>query len=173
MTRHRHRHRLLLAGILILAATLRLIGLGWGSRHRALGDESDFVDNVAQMLVHHDLDHRFYEYPGFFLYLLAPGQWLTGAPYNTFPAYLAGRLLVVGFGVASVGLVYLLGLRLRDQRTGLVAALLLAVSPVDVDTAHMIRTDVPLETFLLLGLLALLLDVVEQTREDNGVSPLG
>ncbi len=136
---------------------LRLVGLGWGERHRALGDESDFVDHVARMLVHHDLDHRFYEYPGFFLYLLAPGQWLTGAPYNAFPAYLAGRLLVVGFGVASVGLVYLLGLRLRDRSTGLVAALLLAVSPVDVETAHMVRTDVPLETFLLLGLLALLL----------------
>src|SRR5262245_6404548 len=117
-------------------------------------DERYFVDNVALMIANRDLDHRFYEYPGLFFYLLLPGALIAGGEPPAPEPYLAARSTVAVLGVASVGLLYLLGTRVAGRRVGLVAAAFLAVSPVAVQTAHMVRPDVALETFVLLALLA-------------------
>jgi hypothetical protein len=138
--------------VLAVAAALRFTGLGWGLRHPPHVDEQPFVHWTFVMLRHADLDHRFYEYPGLFFYLLAPA--LALIPKGGAAAYLAARAVVASFGVASVGLVYLLGRALRCPRAGLLAAAVLAVSPNEVRVAHMIRPDVVLEAFALLALLA-------------------
>ena len=146
---------MVLASVLALAAVLRFGGLGWGLRHQPHIDERYFVDNVGWMLAHRDLDHRFDEYPGLVFYVLAPVLAWFGPPQFGADAYLAARAVVAVFGVASVGLVYLLGVRLAGPATGLAAALILAVSPVEVQTAHMVRPDVVLEAFVLIALLGL------------------
>src|SRR5207245_9420354 len=148
------RARALLASILVLAAALRLTSLGWGLRHLPDLDERWFVENVGRMLAARDLDHRFYEYPGLFFYLLAPVLAFLHPPDFGPGAYLAARAVVAAFGVASVGLTYLLGRHLGGRAAGLAACLLVAVSPVEVFTAHMLRPDVALETFVLLAFLA-------------------
>lgn len=134
---------------------LRFGGLGWGLRHAPHIDERYFVENVGWMLAHRDLDHRFDEYPGLFFYALTPVLAWFDPPRLGPDSYLAARAMVAAFGVASVGLVYVLGVRLGGFRTGLVAALLLAVSPVEVQTAHMVRPDIALECFVLAALLAM------------------
>ena len=144
-----------IAAILLLAAGLRFFGLSWGLRHTPHVDERYFVDSVGSMLYHGDLDHRFYEYPGLFLYLLAPVQALADPSGPGATAYLAGRGLVAAFGVLSVALVYVLGSRVAGDTAGVAAALLLAVSPVEVHTAHSIRPDVVLEAFVLATCLAI------------------
>jgi 4-amino-4-deoxy-L-arabinose transferase-like glycosyltransferase len=148
------REALLLTLILAVAAVLRLEGLAWGLRHPPHVDEQPFVHWTLAMLGNHDLDHRYYEYPGLLFYLLAPALWLckAGGP----SPYLAGRVLVVAFSLVSVVLVYRIATRLFGSWAGVTAAALLAVSPTEVRLAHMIRPDVVLETFVLLALLAAL-----------------
>lgn len=151
--RDRWREALVLASLLALAAVLRFGALGWGLRHEPHIDERYFVENVGWMLAHRDLDHRFDEYPGLVFHLLTPVLAWFDPPRFGAEAYLAARAVIAAFGVASVGLVYVLGARLAGAATGLVAALLLAVSPTEVQTAHMVRPDVVLEAFALASLL--------------------
>ena len=141
--------------VTILAAALRFTGLGFGLHHRPYPDERVFVENAHRMVAERSLDHRYYEYPGLIFGLLAPGLAVVGADRPPGPeAYLAARAIVAGFGVASVFLVAVLGRRLMGPVGAGAAALLLAVSPVAVDAAHMVKPDVMLEAFVLLAFLA-------------------
>jgi hypothetical protein len=145
----------LLIAILALAAALRFTALGWGLRHTPHWDERVFVENARAMVVEHSLDHRYYEYPGLFFDLLAPIFALLPRRLLESPAaYAVARGLIAAFGVVSVALVSVLGTRLAGAWAGLAAGLLLAVSPLEVVTAHTVRPDVALEAFVLLGLLA-------------------
>lgn len=113
------------------------------------------MENTAQMVVHRDLDHRFYEYPGLVFYLFLPFFTWIGVQLPPGPeAYLFARAIVAGFGVLSVALVYRLGTGLLGVRGGLAAACFLAVSPLDVETAHLVRPDVILQCFVLMALIA-------------------
>jgi 4-amino-4-deoxy-L-arabinose transferase-like glycosyltransferase len=160
------RLSLALTAILGLAAALRFIGLSWGLRHPPQSDESVFVASVAQMIRLHDLDQRFYEYPGlFFLLLRVPLSLLPPEALGSSAAYLAARATVAAFGVLSVFLVWLLARRLVSPESGLVAALILAVAPVEVGTAHMVRPDVVLEALALLFLLVLCGSTREPLRD--------
>ena len=156
MTRHRRAHYIALIGILALATGLRVYGLSWGLRHIPHEDERHFVDNTRRMLAQGDFDHLFYEYPGlsFYIFRTALAFLPPSAPRSM--SYLAARGVVAAFGVLSVVLVYLLGRRMASPGVGLVAALFTAVSPVEVQTAHMVRPDVLLETFSLAGFLTFL-----------------
>lgn len=144
-----------LLAILVLAAALRFSGLGFGLRHPPHSDERVFVESVQQMMAAGDLDHRYYEYPGLVFYLLMPVLWLW--PGGTEPgpaAYLAARALIAASGVLACGLLHRLGRELAGPRPAFLAGLLLAVSPVAVETAHTLRPDVVLQALALLALLA-------------------
>jgi 4-amino-4-deoxy-L-arabinose transferase-like glycosyltransferase len=148
--------RAALFGVLLLAAALRIAGLGWGLRHPPHPDEAVFVDNVALMIRSGDLDHRYYQYPGLFFYMLYPLVFFLPHDPPGPSTYLAARALVAAFGVAACALADTLGRKVAGPRAGLLAALLLAVSPVAVETAHMVRPDVVLQAFTIAALLAFL-----------------
>jgi len=69
---------------------------------------------------------------------------------------LLGRAVSVALGVATVYLVYRLGVRLRDRWTGRVAAVGLAVTFGFVESAHTINEDIPMVFLLLVALLCCL-----------------
>jgi 4-amino-4-deoxy-L-arabinose transferase-like glycosyltransferase len=145
---------LALAALLLLALALRLTGLSWGLRHTPEVDERYFVESTALMLERGDLDHRFHEYPGLFFYMLAPALAPLEPPRTGPEAYLTARTVVALLGVLNVALAFLLGRRLAGDAAGLMAAALLAMSPLEIQTAHQVRPDVALGVLATLALLA-------------------
>jgi dolichyl-phosphate-mannose-protein mannosyltransferase/F5/8 type C domain-containing protein len=147
----------ILAVILVVAAVLRLIGLDWGLRHPPHGDESAFVLNVHRMIAEGGFDHRYYEYPGLFFYILYPFLRLVmGADPPTPTGYLAARAVVAGCGVAGVALQFAFARHLMAVGPALLSAALLAVSLVAVQTAHSVRPDVALQALYLVALIAMM-----------------
>ena len=152
--------------LLVAAAALRFTALGFGLRHPPFVDEVYFVQSVSRMLAERTLDHGFYEYPGLFSTLLVPALAFVSPPRLGPSAYLLSRGVVAAFSVLSVALCARLAQRLwGGLAPALVAAALLAVSPVEVETAHMVRPDVVLATFVLFSSL-LLLGVGDETKGD-------
>jgi hypothetical protein len=137
----------LLVLALLVSAFFRLSGLSWGLRHPVHRDEQDFVGRVVEMVRAGDLDHRWYQYPGLFLYMLGAGVALLGPERAGGPdAYWISRVIVASFGVLNTGLLYTLGTRLIGIWGGFAAALLLAMSPIDVDAFHQVRADIVIQT---------------------------
>ena len=158
--------RVIFGLLLVAAAALRFTALGFGLRHPPFVDEVYFVQSVSRMLAERTLDHGFYEYPGLFSTLLVPALAFLSPPRLGPSAYLLSRGVVAAFSVLSVALCARLAQRLwGGLAPALVAAALLAVSPVEVETAHMVRPDVVLATFVLFSSL-LLLGVGDETKGD-------
>ena len=134
------------AGLTVLALLLRLHNLGYESLDI---DEADVVAYALQDWP--GLLHRFLQ-PGETgpLYLLLLRLWVTAAGHSE----LALRLFSVLPAVASVPALYLLGRRLVDERSGLVAAALLTLSTYHIYFAQMTKMYALL---LLLALLSCLL----------------
>lgn len=161
-----------LIAIVALGAYLRFTGLAWGARHPLHSDERVYVENVVAMLDSGDFDHRFYTYPGLFYYLLRGAlSPLSIEARHSSDAYVLARAVVVCFGLLHIALLALVGARLFGVEAGLVAALLAAVSPVDVDTAHQVRPDVILQIFGL-GAIVLLPRLGNRLRWDVGAGVL-
>ncbi|MET0553223.1 MAG: glycosyltransferase family 39 protein, partial [Vicinamibacteria bacterium] len=146
--------RLALAGIVVLALALRLVGLSAGLRHPPHNDERVFVENAHRMAAERSLDHGFYEYPGLAFFLLAPVEGAFGETPPGPRAYYAARALVAVTGGLVCLLLFRLGSGIAGPGAGLVAALFGAVSPVAVETAHQFRPDVLLQAATVLALLA-------------------
>ncbi len=144
--------RILPLGLVLLAAVLMLPGLSafdfWGS------DEARYAQASREILdsgdwLHLTVNGRPYaKKPPLLMWLQAATASVTG-DLTELEARLPGALA----GVATVLLVYLLGLTLFDRRAALLAALFLAVTPVFVKEARTARMDVLLTFFVCLSFL--------------------
>jgi 4-amino-4-deoxy-L-arabinose transferase-like glycosyltransferase len=148
------RHNALLLAIIIVAAALRLYGLGWGIPDLVHPDYSYHPDEALQILWARWLSEgELYVYQ--FIYggtlhytmlnayhhighALAPA--LHGAN-ELADAILAGRFLVTAASLLTVLLTYESGRRLFGTGAGLLGALLLALAPVHVFLAQNVRPD--------------------------------
>jgi 4-amino-4-deoxy-L-arabinose transferase-like glycosyltransferase len=146
------RRYLLPGAILLLALALRLAWIAYAHPNPNDGrfDDTLFYDHAAQALAAGK------GYPGFFDAQTA--GWPPGYPLLLAGIYkavghdfLAPRLLNVFAGVATCLLVYLVGARVFDRRTGLLGAFLLSIFP-----SHIFRTTL-LMTETLTGLVVVLL----------------
>jgi Dolichyl-phosphate-mannose-protein mannosyltransferase len=163
---------LLLVGICVLAAVLRLVGLQYGLPAVYNPDEVSIMARALSFAKGTLNPHNFL-YPTFYFYVLfvCVGAylallWLTGRVsslaalqqrYFTDPIgiYTTGRALGAATGVATVFLLHRLTARLTDQRTALGAALFLAVAPLHVRDAHYVKHDVPATLAVVAAYLAL------------------
>jgi hypothetical protein len=163
------------AVIVLYALWSRLSTLAWDASHGPDGYEDHFVRAVLSILGDGSLNHRYHPYPGFFLYMLL-GAYLiafvtgVGARLGTTLADIPGshflemgRGLVAGFGVLNVVLAYPLGRAWFNERVGLFASALVAISYLELYTSHYIRPDIVLETFFIGSLLLMFLHLERGT----------
>jgi len=139
-----------LAAVLFLGLLLRLAPWGF---NRFLEDEALYAYWGLQIASGADpmLDEEPVDKPPLHPYTLAL-SFLLSAPHDDAGRETAARLPSLLASMASIVLVYALGRRLFDGRTGLFAALLLAISPFDILFASTAFTD-PLMIALVLGAL--------------------
>jgi len=156
-----------LVAILLLGLILRLWGINFGLPYTIAPDEPTHFKIALQFFQTGDLNPHWLNYPTLMFYLnaiaLVP-YYLVGKGLGVFsvPAdipppivvtmgvgalqvpseFLYSRVLTALFGVASIGLVYILARQMRLPEWGsLVASFLFAISPADVYNSHLIRPD--------------------------------
>jgi 4-amino-4-deoxy-L-arabinose transferase-like glycosyltransferase len=136
------------AGLLAGAAALRLVGITYGLPYPLLNpDEQSIVPRAWAMVHGGGLDPGWYDYPSLVIEALAPGQLGLDDP-----SYLAGRLVVVAFGVAGVGAAWWLGARAYGTLAGFVAGAFTAVATTHVAYSRTAVTDVPFTTLATVSL---------------------
>lgn len=184
-----NRHALALAGVLLLAAGIRLWGLFHDLPFSYFGDELHFMKR-SMALGTGDLNPHWFHKPALFMYVwllvyglyflagLSTGRFGSTAEFGAHfltspgPFLLLGRLVVFACGVATVWVVYRIGRRVfgnqrESERAGLAAALVAAVlAPMVASSQHM-KTDVPGGLMIALSILAYL-----HTRDDLRWRPL-
>jgi 4-amino-4-deoxy-L-arabinose transferase-like glycosyltransferase len=147
-----------LAAILALAAALRLTGIRYGLPFGTLlnPDEANIVPRAWRMTHGGGPDPHWFDYPTLVLYLLAPLEWLAGAP-----SYLTARLVVVVLALATVAAAWFLGRAAYGAPAALVAAGAVAVDTTHVDYSRMAVTDVPLTLGVTVALALLVAGRIE------------
>lgn len=128
--------------VLALAAGLRLWSIDFGLDVERVRPDEEFVVGKAQRMVEtSDLNPHFFHYPSLLLYIDAAFLAVTRGFMDP---RLVGRLVTLTCGVATVGLLGVLGARLFSPTIGMLAALFLAVAYQHVRESHFATTDVPM-----------------------------
>jgi 4-amino-4-deoxy-L-arabinose transferase-like glycosyltransferase len=158
--------------ILVAGSAFRVIGLDAGRPFVYHPDEGVVVKAAMGMVATGDPNPHTFLYPSLLFDLMAAlvalGHAIFGWPLTTdqswlfvtealpeqFDAYLAGRWLVAAIGIATIALTFLAGRRLGGPLSGLLAATVVAVAPVHVESSGAVTTDVPVTFFGVLVLLA-------------------
>jgi hypothetical protein len=159
--------------ILLLAAGLRVRGIGFGLPALNDPDEPLFMMTAIEMLRNNSFNPGWFGHPGTItLYCLALVSLAVGAigvatgHYADSDAFvravyadpgilfLPARLMIAACGVLCVYLTWRLGRRIGGARTGLIAAGFLAVNSVHIDYSQVIRTDIQVSIFMLLCLMS-------------------
>jgi 4-amino-4-deoxy-L-arabinose transferase-like glycosyltransferase len=181
--RNINTERSILILILLLSALVRVWGINYDLPYVYHPDEPVYIRISQNIFKTGDLNPHFFNYPSLFFYInaLAYGPYYVlgklmgvfSTPQDILPpvslifgvtraqmptAVLLGRLVTVGFGVGVVGLTYLSGKRLTDRSAvGLLAALMVAISPTNVWNSHFIIPDTFVTFFAVASFLASIL----------------
>jgi 4-amino-4-deoxy-L-arabinose transferase-like glycosyltransferase len=153
--------------VLLLALGLRIWGSDFGlpAYTRYHPDEHALVERAAAILWTGEWNLGRFNYPPLYAYLQAGAYalyFLYGVtqdlwrfvPNFVVPNYYqVGRVLTAVFGTLTVLVVYYLGRQIRNRRTGLLAALLLAVNYLHVIHSHYATFDVMVGFWASLTLL--------------------
>jgi len=167
----------ILLAVLVFGLTLRLWGAFFDLPYIYHPDEPININVIQGILARGDPNPHYFDYPSLFYYLNALVAWLC----DGLPAYVSGRqwalvapisiamgstfavdanavasyrTLTILAGILSVFLVYLIGKRGEGVRTGLVAAMLMAISPLVVADCRHVTPDSYVVVFELLTILA-------------------
>ena len=176
--RSRWPRRLWLPAILLVGASLRLVPIWFGLPYtRARPDEETALGRSLGMLGG-DLNPAFFHWPSLTFYVFAAifkaATWLRAMASPESPLPYTGYLLIARAFVAlcgtmTIAVVYWMGRRAADEKTGWLAAACLSVTMLHVRDSHFAMTDI-LTTLLVTASLAVLLAAVApalQCRDDR------
>nr|MBA2303326.1 glycosyltransferase family 39 protein [Acidobacteriota bacterium] len=153
-----------LALVLAAATALRYWDLGHGIPYAVGVDEPEIVERAFQMMKNGTLNPHFFDYGQLHIYIQlvvsiirfiagsVSGAWDSLGQATSSSFYFWGRVVTAAFGVATVLLVFRIGLR-WGSRHALLAAALMAVMPLHVRYSHYVLTDTPLTFFVALAML--------------------
>jgi hypothetical protein len=170
-----------LAAVLVLGAVLRAVGIDYDRPFEYHSDETTIAIPAMGIAATGNVDPGLFLYPSLLIYaqaaVSAAVHGIDGAPLDAprptgvgglpvlsfsdidpsqYSIILAGRILIVLFGLVTVVVVAFAGRHLAGPATGLLAALLLAVSPLHVEHSRYLTTDVPSALWTSLVLLVTL-----------------
>lgn len=171
--------RWLLIWVTLLAILLRIWGINFGLPYLYHPDEPVSVTIAQRIFKTGDLNPRFFHWPSVTFYLNALAYipyYLVGRLIGIFVSptdipgpiclamgvgqapmpttWLLGRVLTVTFGSAGVVLVFLIGRSLTNNTAvGLLAAVMMAISPTNVAISRFITPDTFTTFFVLLAFL--------------------
>jgi 4-amino-4-deoxy-L-arabinose transferase-like glycosyltransferase len=155
---------LALAAILLLALALRLWGIKYGLPFAyQIDEERIYVRKAARMLEAGSLNPHYMHNPPLLTYLLQAifgvlhgggraNRLLHDVPDRT-GLFLTARLTVALIGTLAVALTFVAARRFFDRRTGLLAALLMAVAFLPVFYSHVALNNVPAMAAALASLI--------------------
>ena len=181
--------KLLILFVLLVAVSFRVWGIGYDLPYIYHPDEPDNIARSQNMFKTGDLNPRFFHYPSLFFYvnslayipyylagkllgvlhdpndIAAPLSLAMGVTRAQMPTtVLLGRSVTVIFGVGCVLLTFLIGTQLTSNTTvGLLAALMMAMSPTDVWNNRLVTPDTFVTFFALSSFLTSVL-VFQQGR---------
>ena len=159
-----------LGAVLLFALGLRLYGIAWDQGHILHPDEHavlaaawgihlpDWPPSLSQLLdpEQSPLNPHFFSYGSLPIYLLkGVGSILSNFNESlaAFDLRLVGRGMSAVFDTGTVLLIYLLGRRLYNHRTGLLAAILAAFTVLSIQQSHFCTVDSMLTFFVVLTVL--------------------
>ncbi len=143
---------LIATALTLLAAGLRFNALDAGLRHEPHSDERVFVEEAQGMVSRGDWKPGYFEYPGLLIWAFK-ALFLAFEPVGP-EAYVVARSFIAASSSIAVFLVAFLGCRWFSAPAGLLAGMLLALSPVSVHTAHTVRPDSVIHALILASLAA-------------------
>lgn len=170
----------LLTAVILSGLALRVWGINFGLPYIYHPDEPGYVQIAQSIFKTGDLNPHFFNYPSVFFYINALAYipyYLTGKAIGLFQSpdtipgvkmlamgngqalmsttFLLGRGVTAIFGSVSLVVLFLCGRQLSGSYTmGLLAALMMAVSPTSVLISHYITPDTFVAFFVLLSLWA-------------------
>ena len=167
-----------MAVIVVIAFVVRFSGIDAGFPELLYGDELASTSPAITMLQTGDLyphltGNPWFVYGSFYMYVQLVGfivHFLVGlllgfarsvGDLEVWRLFWVGRFLNTGFGTLSVILIFLIGRKAYNSRTGMIAAVLLTFSPLAVVYSQYTKPDTFM-VFLLSVALYLSLQILEQ-----------
>jgi len=158
--------------LVVLAVIIRMRGVSWGLPYLYDPDEHYLVDPAVRFVLTGDLNPHWFAHPGstviYSLGLAYFVYWLVGHALGWFPDlqsfatllstnptsfYLIGRMLNILYAALAIPLTYAICSKMAGRGAAVLAAALVALSPLHAEISRVLHTDPLMTTCLLAAML--------------------
>jgi len=166
-----HKTKIILLLIILIAAFFRLLGLDWDQGQHLHPDErfltmvvsamevpkslSDYLNPNVSPMNPYNLNFSFFVYGTFPLFLTRTvGEIISKTDY--WNVHLVGRFLSALFDLGTVFLLFKIGQKMFNEKSGLLGAFIYSIMVLPIQLSHFFAVDTFLNFFLVLSFLILL-----------------